>query len=234
MVETPDPRRAAPRGSEASDSAGRDAAGEGDPSPAEMLALLEQQQRRVDSVLRAPVPWLYGIWGFTWFVGFLLLWSAWPGGNPWFRIPGHIAGWTFAGLLVVTIVASAVFGMRINAGVRGASDFPGAVYGISWSLSGFAFAALGVGLISNGLSPELASVYFPSAYALMAGTLYLAGAALWRSRSQLVLGVVILVVGSVAPFAGQPGNNLVMAIGGGGTFLVGAVVTAIALRRERG
>ncbi len=205
-----------------------------EPTPAEMLALLESQQRRVDSALLAPIPWLYGIWGTAWLVGFLVLWSAWPGGNPWFRIPGAVAGWTFALLLAASVVASAIFGMRINAGVRGASDFPGAVYGISWSLSGFAFAALGIGLISNGLSPELASVYFPSAYGLMAGTLYLGGAALWRSRSQLVLGIVLLVVGSVAPFAGQPGNNLVLAIGGGGSFLVGAVVTAIGLRRARG
>jgi hypothetical protein len=204
-----------------------------EPGPAEMLGLLEKQQRRVDSALLAPVPWLYAIWGLTWLVGFLMLWSAHPGGNPWFSIPGPIAAWTFAGLLVVTIAASAVLGMRINTGVRGASDFPGAVYGISWSLCGFAFAAVGVGLISNGLSSELASIYFPSAYALMAGTLYLAGAALWRNRGQLVLGVVLLAVGSVAPFAGQPGNNLVMAIGGGGAFLVGAVVTAVELHRKR-
>ena len=224
MAEIPDPR-----GPAASPSAPQD-----QPTPAEMLALLEHQQRRVDSALLAPIPWLYGIWGTAWLIGFLVLWSAWPGGNPWFRIPGAVAGWTFALLLVVSIVASAIVGMRINAGVRGASDFPGAVYGISWSLSGFAFAALGVGLISHGLSPELASVYFPSAYALMAGTLYLGGAALWRSRSQLVLGIVLLVVGSVAPFAGQPGNNLVLAIGGGGSFLVGAVVTAVSLHRTRG
>lgn len=224
MAETPDAH-----GTAASPTAPSD-----EPSPAEMLALLESQQRRVDSALLAPIPWLYGIWGAAWLVGFLVLWSAWPGGNPWFRIPGAVAGWTFALLLVASVVASAVVGMRINAGVRGASDFPGAVYGISWSLSGFAFAALGVGLISNGLSPELASVYFPSAYTLMAGTLYLGGAALWRNRSQLVLGIVLLVVGSLAPFAGQPGNNLVLAIGGGGAFLVGAVVTAVGLRRSRG
>ena len=224
MAENPDAH-----GTAASPGVDRD-----EPSPAEMLALLESQQRRVDSALLAPIPWLYGIWGTAWLVGFLVLWSAWPDGNPWFRIPGAVAGWTFALLLVASVVASAVVGMRINAGVRGASDFPGAVYGISWSLSGFAFAALGVGLISNGLSPELASVYFPSAYALMAGTLYLGGAALWRSRSQLVLGIVLLVVGSLAPFAGQPANNLVLAIGGGGAFLVGAVVTAVGLRRTRG
>jgi len=204
-----------------------------DPTPAEAMALLRTQERRVDSALLAPVPWLYGIWGVAWLGGFLLLWSAWPGGNPWFRVPGAVAATGFAALLIASFVASAIVGARINAGVRGASDFPGAVYGISWTLCAIAFAVLGSGLIVNGLSPELASLYYPSAYALMAGTLYLAGAALWREPSQLVLGVVLLVVGSVAPFVGQPENNLVLALGGGGSFLIAAAVMSVRLRRRR-
>jgi hypothetical protein len=67
----------------------------------------------------------------------------------------------------------------------------------------------------------------------MAGTLYLAGAALFSSRSQLVIGIIVLGVSAGAPFAGQPGNNLVMAVAGGGTFLVAAVVAAIRLRSTR-
>ncbi|WP_130179163.1 hypothetical protein [Cryobacterium sp. SO1] len=201
--------------------------------PQQMLALLEAQQRRVADAQIAPVVWLYFIWGVAWFVGFLALWSGDPDGNPWFTIPAGVATPLFIVLLVISIVSSAVIGLRINRGVRGVSSFSGAVYGLSWSVCGGAFALLGVGLIRNGLSPELANLYFPSGYALMCGTIYLGGAALWRDKSQLVLGLFMLVVGAAAPFAGSPGNDLVFALAGGGAFLVTAAVMAVRLRRNR-
>ncbi|MBC7724882.1 MAG: hypothetical protein H7146_09050 [Burkholderiaceae bacterium] len=205
-----------------------------DPEPADpaaMMAILRDQQQRVDRALLAPVPWLLFVWGVAWLVGYLLLWSAWPAGNPWFQIPVLAAGAGFGVLMAASIATSAVMGMRINRGVTGVSDFAGTVYGLSWSVCGFAFFALGSGLAANGASPELLSIYFPSAFGLMAGTLYLAGAALWRDRGQLVLGIVMLAVSSVAPFAGQPGNNLVMALAGGGALLAGAA--AMWVRRGR-
>lgn len=200
---------------------------------AEMLALIESQQRKVDRELLRPIPYLYGIWGVAWFVGFLLLWSAYEGGNPLFTIPMAIAAPVFAALLIGSIVASGIIGSRINRGVKGDSNFAGIVYGLSWSLCGMAFAGLGMGLIANGLSSELASIYFPSAYALMCGTLYLGGAALWRDKGQLILGIVLLAAGALSPFAGAPTNNLVMAVFGGGAFIVGAIVVAVRLRQER-
>ena len=200
-------------------------------SPEAMLQLVRDQQRQVERKQLSPVPWMFAVWGVAWTVGFLLLWSAWPGGNPWFRVPVAFAGSAFAALIVVAIVVSAVLGIRIGRGVKGTSNFAGAVYGLSWSLCGAAFAMVGVALMQNGMSGELASLFFPSAFALMAGTLYLAGAALWRSVGQLVLGIMLLVVGSVSPFFGSPTNNLVLAVLGGGTFLVMAVGAAAGLRR---
>ncbi|MCY7325598.1 MAG: hypothetical protein LH605_05640, partial [Microbacteriaceae bacterium] len=128
-------------------------------------------------------------------------------------------------------VSSAVIGSRINRGVRGISDFAGMVYGLSWSVCGFAFFALGAGLVFNGASSEILSVYFPSAFGLMCGTIYLGGAALWRNKGQLVVGVALLVVSSLAPFAGQPTNVLVMSLAGGAVFGAGAVASAIGLAR---
>ena len=197
-----------------------------------MMALLTVQQRRVDRSQLAPLPWLYGIWGVAWLVGYLLLWMSWDGGNPWFRVPTAVAGPVFGMLMVGATVASAVTGTRINRGVRGVSDFAGMVYGLSWSMCGFAFFALGAGLLFNGASPELLSVYFPSAFGLMCGTIYLGGAALWRDRVQLVLGIALLVVSAVAPFAGQPANMLVMSLAGGSLFLAGAVASVVRLSRS--
>jgi hypothetical protein len=201
--------------------------------PREMLALLEGQQRRVLSAQRAPVVWMYLIWGIAWLVGFLALWSGDPDGNPWFTISAGVAQPLFTVLIVVSIVATAVIGMRINRGVRGVSSFSGVVYGLSWSVCGTAFALLGTGLVANGMSTELANLYFPSGAALMCGTIYLGGAALWRDASQLVLGLIVLTIAAVAPFAGSPGNDLVFALAGGGAFLVTAAVMAVRLRRNR-
>lgn len=195
--------------------------------------MIAAQQRRVDRLMLRPIPWMLGLWGVAWLVGFTLLWSAYEGGNPWFRIPMAVAAPVFGVLIATAIAASAVIGVRIGRGVTGNSSFAGAVYGISWSLCGAAFAALGMGLISNGMSSELASIYFPSAFSLMCGALYLAGAALWRAMSQLVLGVIMLVVGAVAPFFGAPTNNLVMAVFGGGSLFVAAIVFALHLRQKR-
>jgi hypothetical protein len=85
--------------------------------------------------------------------------------------------------------------------------------------------------VVNGLSGELTSLYFPSAYALMCGALYLGGAAIWQDKTQLVIGAVLLALGGAAPFAGAPWNLLLMAVVGGGAFLVGALVTVVRVRK---
>ncbi|WP_349863887.1 hypothetical protein [Leifsonia sp. WHRI 6310E] len=191
----------------------------------EMLDLIDGQQRRVDRGLRLPVVWLYSIWAFAWLVGFLALYLAVLG-----VFDPVAAGIVFAVLIVASIVASAVIGSRIGRGLRGQSQFAGTVYGISWSVCSIAFALLGTGLLAQGMPDDLAGIYFPSAYALMCGTLYLGGAALWHDTVQLVLGLALLVVGAVVPFLGLGPNLLVLAIAAAVIFGSGAVITARSLR----
>lgn len=196
--------------------------------PAEALALAERQQRAVGLSFVKPVMVLYTIWGVAWLVGFLVLWLAHT--VEW--MPWIVAGPTFGVLIIAAIVASGIIGSRIGRGVQGSSAYQGIVYGLAWPIIGIAFGFVGAGLIRQGMSSELASLYFPSAYALMVGILYILGAALWNARSQFVLGVVLIVLGSAAPFFGAPANNLVMAFGGL-AFLIGAVHFAIVARRVR-
>ena len=194
----------------------------------EMLDLIDGQRRRVDRGHRIPVVWLYTVWAVAWLVGFLALYLAQLG-----VLPPVVAGILFAVLIVASIVASAVIGSRIGRGVRGESQFSGTVYGVSWSVCSVAFALVGIGLIAQGMPGELAGIYFPSAYALMCGTLYLAGAAIWGDRLQLGLGIALLVVGSVAPFLGLGPNLLLMAIAGGVVFGAGAIVPLGTLRAPK-
>jgi hypothetical protein len=65
----------------------------------------------------------------------------------------------------------------------------------------------------------------------MVGLLYLSGAALWRDKGQLTLGIFMVLLGSNAAFFGNPTNNLIMAIAGGGAFLVAAGIGAVRVRR---
>ena len=194
----------------------------------EMLDLIDGQQRRVDRGLRMPVVWLYTVWAVAWLVGFLALYLAQLG-----AFDPVAAGIVFGALIVASIVASAVIGSRIGRGVRGDSQFAGTVYGISWSVCSIAFALLGIGLIAEGMPGDLAGIYFPSAYALMCGTLYLAGAAIWHDRLQLVLGLALLLVAAVAPFLGLGPNLLLMAIAGAVVFGAGALVTLRTLGSRR-
>ncbi len=202
------------------------------PSPDEALALIRSQTSALEREQLSGIPRILLVWGVSWSIGFLALWSGYEGGNPWFRISLPIAGTIFGVLIVASIVFSAVVGMRLNRGVRGPSNFSGAVYGISWSVVSFGAYLIGAALIRNGMDAELASLYFPAVFALVAGSMYLMGAALWRSVDQLVLGGVIIVAGTAAPFFGAPTNNLVMALLGGGAFLVAGVVMRLSLRRR--
>lgn len=201
------------------------------PSPDEALALIRDQQSALERDQLSGIPWILGVWGVAWSVGFLALWSGYEGGNPWFRLPLGLAATIFGVLLLGSIVISAVIGMRLNRGVRGPSNFSGAVYGIAWPIVSLGAYLIGVALALNGMDSTLQSLYFPAIYALVAGVMYLMGAALWRSIDQLVLGAVIIVAGTAAPFFGAPTNNLVMAVLGGGAFLIAAIVMRVSLRR---
>ena len=203
------------------------------PSADEALALIRAQQTALERDQLSGIPWILGVWGVAWSVGFLALWSGYEGGNPWFRLPLGLAAAIFGLLLIGSIIISAVIGMRLNRGVRGPSNFSGAVYGIAWPVVSLGAYLIGVALALNGMDSTLQTLYFPAIYALVAGAMYLMGAALWRSIDQLVLGAVIIVAGTVAPFFGAPTNNLVMAVLGGGAFLIAALVMHLGLKKGR-
>ncbi|UTT61649.1 hypothetical protein [Microcella humidisoli] len=206
---------------------------EAPPSADEALALIREQQSALERDQLRGIPWILGVWGVAWTVGFLALWSGYDGGNRWFQLPLGLAATIFGVLLLVSIIISAVIGMRLNRGVRGPSNFSGAVYGIAWPVVSLGAYLIGVALAVNGMDSTLQSLYFPAIYALVAGVMYLMGAALWRSIDQLVLGAVIIVAGTIAPFFGAPTNNLVMAVLGGGSFLIAALVMHLGLKRGR-
>ncbi len=196
-----------------------------------MLALIEGQTRGVKRAFTAQVPVYYFVWGGAWLVGYLLLWSAWEGSPSPVHVPLWIAAPLFAVLILGSAVASAVVGVRSNRGIKGVSDFVGTLYGVSWPLLGFTIAAIGIAMQRAGASGDAIAIYYTSAYALLAGSMYLAGAMIWRSVDQLVIALIMIVAAAVTGFFGAPANMLAMALIAGPALIVGGIVAVVRLRR---
>jgi len=205
--------------------------GDADLRPEDMLALIEGETRGVKRAFTAQVPVYYFVWGGAWLVGYLLLWSAWEGTTSPVRTPLWIAAPVFGALILGAAVPSAIVGVRSNRGIRGVSDFVGTVYGLSWPILGTAIACVGIAMqrVAEASSGAIA-IYYTSAYALLAGAMYLAGAMIWRSIDQLVIAIVMIVAAAGTGFFGAPGNMLAMALTVGPTLIVGGIISMARLR----
>lgn len=197
-------------------------------SAAESLAVIEQQRARVGRELRINPVVLYATWGVAWTLGFtgMALTAA-----DQVAIPDWAGGTTFAALMVAAMVITGVHITRATRGIRGVSSEVGAMYGWSWALGFATLTAINSSLIGRGLTEEQIAILWPASALLIVGVLYLAGGALWRDRFQFGLGVWVLLTDAVSVFAGVPGNYVVLAIAGGGGFLVAAVWFAVLRRR---
>lgn len=203
--------------------------------PEEMLALLNDQQRSVQGQLGGFVPLIMLTWGIAWLVGFGSLWLI-DGLQPGFGLPLGVAITIFCVLLVMAIAISTWLGVRSGRGIRSTtgSAFTGAVYGLTWWVGSIALAAFGGGLLANGMSPELANIYYPTAYVLFSGIMFIVAGAIWKAVPSVVLGGWTVLVASVAPYFGYPMHYLVLAIGGGVGFLALGVAASAQLRTLRG
>ena len=204
-----------------SQPSGPDASAEGESplSPAAALAVLADQQRIVANRFGSSIRVITAAWGIAWLLGFLAIWLM-DSGVGGLVLPSWL-GWTiFAVLFAAAIVVSAVLGIRSGRGIRGnsANAFTGTVYGVSWAVSILAINAFGAALLTHGMSAQLADLFYPSAYTLVVGMMYLAAAAIWRVGQMVVAGAVLIVLAAGAGFFGHPTNYLVFAIVGGALF----------------
>lgn len=209
----------------------RDADDESALDPAAMLDLVRRQQEEVARRFARQIPWILLAWGVAWSVGFGVLWLI-DGAAPAIAVPWPVAAIAFAALNIAAIVVSAVVGSLAGRGIRStpAARFTGAVYGVTGSVGFVAICVFAVGLVRNGMPPELQNIYFPVASALVVGFMYLMAAAIWRGVQMIVLGGWIILVALAAPFFGYPGHYLVFAIAGGGAFLISAALLALYTR----
>jgi hypothetical protein len=183
--------------------------------PAAMYALLQNQQRSAQLQMGDFV-WLITLsWGVTWL--------------------GGVAVTLFIVTLVASGLLSAWLGFRSGRGMRGngAAAFTGTVYGVTWAVGSTAIAILGGGLRAQGMTADLAAYYYPCAYVLFAGIMYILAGAIWHAVPSLVGGVWLVVVAVAAAFFPYPHHYLFFALAGGFGFLALSAVTVIRSRRVR-
>jgi len=196
---------------------------------ADSLRLIREQQDRARAALEPDGRALYGAWGVAWLAGYLVLWTSAQGREqpePW-------AFWVFGGALAAAVVLTMVHTISRTAGTRGVSARTGAMYGWAWLLG---FLTLGVflgGLARAGADAEIMGLASNGGACLVVGLLYLGGGAAFCENSLYVLGAWILLVAGAATLVGLPGTYLVMALAGGGGFLVMAAVEQLRVVRRR-
>lgn len=195
-------------------------------------ALIADQRARVATALDPDGRLLFGAWGIAWLLGFGIQWASWPrDGGPVLDVPDGVAPAVFGGALMTAMVITAVHLARRSVGVRGTSARQGAMYGWAWFLGFAGIMVLGLMTHRLGAEPDVVSLVMTVSSALLVGTLYMAGGAVWGDRTQWALGAWICVVTVVGALAGVPALHLVMALAGGGGMLAAAAVDGV--RRAR-
>ncbi|MFE6997606.1 hypothetical protein ACFVAE_16725 [Microbacterium sp. NPDC057659] len=196
-------------------------------SPEQMLALLQDQQRTVTGRMAGFVPWILVAWGIAWLAGFLLLWID-VNQHPQDPTPSLWAGVAFAALLIAAGLVSMVLGIRSGRGLRGTRDsaITGIVYGNTWWVGSIAVVVIGQALLMRGMPEALLSVYYPSAFIVFAGIMYIMSGLIWRAYPMVALGLWSVAIGALGALLPVPANYLLFAIAGGGAYLLMAGWTA--------
>jgi hypothetical protein len=164
---------------------------------------------------------LYGAWGMAWLIGFLVVWLS-VRGHAVYRTP---PAWTFVVMgacLTAALVISVISMAQAMQGVTGVSSTSGKLYGWSWMLAFLCVYSIIGGLVHAGASAAAVGLFASAAPVLVVSIMYLVGGALWQNWTMFVLGAWLALANGVAVNFGVVTFDLVMAIAGGGGFLVAA------------
>lgn len=204
----------------------------GDPAgldPAEMLRMIRQQQEAARDATEPDGRVLFAAWGLAWLIGYLAMWSTARDTG----VPAVWAGWVLAGCIVGATGLTVVHSVTRTSGTRGASARVGAMYGWTWFLAFLAFGVLLGAMGDAGASTEVQAIAANGFACVIVGLLYLAGGMLFEETRMYAIGGWMLVTAVLAAFAGMPNTYFVMAVAGGGGFLVMVAVEQVIRARRR-
>jgi hypothetical protein len=197
--------------------------------PAETLRMIRQQQEAARDATEPDGRVLFGAWGLAWLIGYLAMWStARDTGTP-----APWAGWVLAGCIVGATGLTVVHSVTRTSGTRGASARVGAMYGWTWFLAFMAYGVLLGAIGDAGASTEVQAIAANGFACVIVGLLYLAGGMLFEELRMYAIGGWMLVTAVLAAFAGMPNTYFVIAVAGGGGFLVMVAVEQVIRARRR-
>jgi hypothetical protein len=190
-------------------------------SAEESLNLIAQQNRRMRRELGGGPARMLGAWALAWIFGWGFAYFA--------TQTGSVPGWTVGVVVAVAFVAAmgytAYIGARAGRGIRGPSKTVSAMYGYSWALASIGLTVIDSRIMQFGsLSYDQVSLLWSGTWLLLTGVLYLAGGMLWQDKLMYGLGAWMIVSAALSVLVGFPANFLVLAVCGGGGFLLGAIV----------
>jgi len=193
-------------------------------SPEESLALIGAQRRATQRALEIDDRLLYGAWGIAWVVAYGITYLVYgadpsdPSGPVW------LAGVVWPVAIGAALLVTFLHVHRRRAGV--AEQVSGTLYGLAYMIA-IAGAGLTGGVLPRLLptvDPAFASIA-PSAFIVLAiATIYLVSGAVWGDRLQFGVGAWLVLVNALSLMSGTDTYTLGMAVGGGGGFLVAALL----------
>lgn len=200
-------------------------------SAEESLNLIAQQNRRMRRELGGGPARMLGAWALAWIIGWGFTYVT---VQPGFPVPGWVGGVVVAVAFVAAIGYTAYVSARAGRGIRGPSRTVGAMYGYSWALSSMGLSLIDIRITQFGsLSSEQVSLLWSGTWLLLTGVQYLAGGMLWQDKLMYGLGAWMIVSSALSVLVGYPTNFLVLAVCGGGGFLLAAIVYFVREKSSR-
>jgi hypothetical protein len=196
------------------------------PTAAGALAAIDDAQGRAVRSLRPSPLGMFVPWGLGYLVGFGGVWLAIRG-----VLPEGVVTPLLAVAALVPLVCTGITITRSSRGLTGPSRRVVALFGWTWILGFAALCAINLRLTALGLPGPTLSLIWSGSALLLVGLLYLAGGALRNHPPQYVLGMWTLATAVAAVFVGYPANFAVLALAGGGGFVVLGVWMHLAERR---
>ncbi len=199
-------------------------------SAEESLNLIAQQNRRNRRELGGGPARMLAAWALAWLLGWGFTYYATTTGG----IPGWVGGVVVAVLFVAAMGYTGYVSARAGRGIRGPSKTVGAMYGYSWALTSIGLTVVDIRITSfQTLTSDQVSLLWSGTWLLLTGVMYLAGGMLWQDKLMYGLGAWMIVCSALSVLVGFPANFLVLAVCGGGGFLLAAVVYFVREKKSR-
>jgi uncharacterized membrane protein len=143
------------------------------------------------------------------------------------------SAWTFVVMGACMAAALAISMITIGRAMRRSNRLVvhlGKLYGWAWAISFICLFFIIGGLGHAGASAAVIGLFASAGPALVVSVMYLVSGALWNNRTMFVVGAWLALTSGVAVIFGVVTFDLLIALAGGGGFLVAALYEA---RRKR-